>query len=262
VLEAAMLFRHILIGLVLAAVAGVVVVVPFIRGFVRGPQAGQSQSSLPALDDPMRPLKRVAGIYGSFLLLYLVAIAFQASYGLPPSRNSLISVCVDTGYSDAAPAPAIGERARPGAVLVAGGNAKACALHPSLSQWVLYLLTKLPALVLWGCLLLLIWRLISEAARRGPFTPRAAAIVWLIGWTVLGGSYVVGALDHLGADVMTRMLVTPGTVGGGDIVADVLILGPIEALLPVPVLVGAALLTFARITRAGVVLDDEVKATV
>jgi hypothetical protein len=38
--------------------------------------------------------------------------------------------------------------------------------------------------------------------------------------------------------------------------------GPIHALLPVPVLAGAALLTFARIIRAGADMDDELKATV
>src|SRR5258708_33584440 len=33
----------------------------------------------------MRPLGRVAGIYGRFLLLYLVAMAFQGSYGFSPA---------------------------------------------------------------------------------------------------------------------------------------------------------------------------------
>lgn len=254
-----MLFRHILIvGLVLAAIAGVVVV-PFIIGFVRGPQASQAQTGSPASGDPMRPLKRVAGIYSSFLLLYLVAVAFQASYGLPPSGNSRLSVCVDTGYPYGGSAH--GFTARPGAALSVSGDVTACALHPSLSQWVLFLLTKVPGLVLWGCLLLLIWRLISEAARRGPFTARAAAIVRLLGWTVLGGSYIAGVLEHLGADLMTRMLMTPATFSGGGIVGDV-VFAPLTALLPVPALAGAALLTFARITRVGVVLDDEIKATV
>jgi hypothetical protein len=253
-----MLFRHILLALVLAAIAGIVVV-PFVIGYVRGPQARQAQSGPPAPGDPMRPLRRVAGIYGGFLTLYLVGIVFQASYGLPPSRNSRLSVCVDTGYPyDGA---AHGFAARPGASLRAGGDVTACALHPNLGQWVLYLLTKLPGLVLWGCLLLLIWRLISEAARRGPFTPRAAAAVGLLGWTVLGGSYIAGALEHLGADVMTRMLMTPATFSVGGIVVDVVV-APLEALLPVPALAGAALLTFARITRVGVVLEDEIKATV
>jgi len=253
-----MLFRHILVALVLAAIAGVVVV-PFIIGFVRGPRAGKALTGMPAPGDPMRPLSRVAVIYGSILVLYLVNIAFQASYGLPPSRSARLSVCVDTFYPNGS---ANGVEARPGAALRAGGDVTVCALHPSLGQWALYLMTKVPDLVLWGCLLLLIWRLISEAARRGPFTPRAAAIVELLGWTVLGGSYVVSALEHLGGEVMTRMLMTPAVNSGGGIVADVLVFGPLKALLPVPALVGAALLTFARITQAGVVLDDEIKATV
>ena len=253
-----MLFRHILVALVLAAIAGVVVV-PFIIGFVRGPQAGKAQAGAPAQGDPMRPLSRVAGIYGSFLMLSLVAIAFQVSYGLPPSRDSRLSVCVDTGYPYGGSAR--GFAARPGASLSVGGDVTVCALHPSLGQWALYLLNKLPELVLWGCLLLLIWRLISEAARRGPFTPRAAAIVELLGWTVLGGTYIARALENLGADVLTRMLMTPATYSGGGTVADV-VFGSLTALLPGPALAGAALLTFARITQVGVVLDDEVKATV
>jgi len=201
----------------------------------------------------MRPLRRVAVIYGSFLVLYLAAIAFQVSYGLPPNSNSRIPVCVDTGYPYVGAADGLAARA--GASLSAGGDVTACALHPSFSQRVLHVLTKVPDLVLWGCLLLLIWRLISEAARRGPFTPRAAALVELLGWAVLGGTYIAGALENLGAELLTRMLMTPATFSGGGFVVDV-VFGPLKALLPVPALAGAALLTFARLTQAGVVLDD------
>lgn len=252
-----MLFRHILIALVLAAIAGLFVV-PFIIGYVKGPQAGKAQPGAPVPGDPMRPLSRVAGFYGTFLLLYLVGVAFDASYGFAPGSSRRLTVCVDTGFPYGGSAH--GFAAQPGASLSAGGDVTACALHPSFGQWVLYLLTKVPDLVLWGCVLLLIWRLISEAARRGPFTPRAAAIVWLLGWTVIVGSYIVGALDHLGADLLTSALMTPATYGTG-VVFDVLF-GPLKALLPVPALAGAALLTFARITKIGVVLDDEIKATV
>jgi hypothetical protein len=255
--EAAMLFRHILVALVLAAIAGVVVV-PFVIGYVRGPQAGQAKSGPRAPGDPMRPLSRVAGIYGRFLLLYLVAAAFQASYGFSPGSTRL-SVCVDSGYPYNGAAH--GFAARPGASLSVRGDVTACARHASLGQWVLFLLTKVPELVLWACLLLLIWRLISEAARRGPFTPRAAGIVWLLGWTVIVGSYIASALSHLGADLLSRALMTPSTYFGAGIAVDV-VFGSLKALLPVPALAGAALLTFARITRIGVVLDDEIKATV
>jgi hypothetical protein len=255
-----MLFRHILLALVAAAVVGRVVVVPFIVGYVRGPQAGQAQSGPPAAGDPMRPLRRVAGTYGRFLMLFVVVVVFEASYGFSPGSTRL-SVCVDTGYPYGGAAH--GFAARPGALLSAGGDVTACARHPSLRQWVLFGLTKVPALVLWGLLLLLIWRLIAEAARRGPFTPRAAVLVWLLGWTVLAGSYIVSALAHLGADLLTPMLMTPpATYSSSGMVVDVLVRGPLSALLPVPALAGAALLTFARITKIGVVLDDEIKATV
>jgi len=253
-----MLFRHILLALVLAAIAGMFVV-PFIIGYVKGPQAGKAQSGAPGPGDPMRPLGRVAGIYGTFLLLYLVAVAFQASYGFAPGSSRRLTVCVDTGFPYGGSAH--GFAALPGASLSAGGDVTACALHPSFGQWVLYLLTKVPALVLWGLLLLLIWRLIAEAARRGPFTPRAAGLVWLLGWTVIAGSYIASALVHLGADLLTPTLMTPATYGGTGVVVDVLF-GSLKALLPVPALAGAALLTFARITKVGVVLDDEIKATV
>jgi hypothetical protein len=254
-----MLFRHILIGVVLAAIAGGLVIVPFIVGYVRGPHAGPAGSGSVEPGDPMWPLRRVAGYYGTFLMLYLVGIVFQASYGFAPGSTRL-SVCVDTGYPyDGA---ARGFAALPGASLSAGGDVTACAQHPTLWQWVLFGLTKVPDLVLWGLVLLLIWRLISEAARRGPFTPRAAAFVWLLGWTAIAGTYIASALSHLGADLLTRMLMTPATYDGQGIAVDVLVRGPLTALLPVPALVGAALLTFARITRIGVVLDEEMKATV
>jgi hypothetical protein len=253
-----MLFRHILLAVVAAAIVGRLVIVPFIVGYVRGPRADQAQSGSLPPGHPMRPLSRIAGTYGWFLMLFLVGLVFEASYGFSPG-SSRLSVCVDTGYPYGGAAH--GFVARPGASLSAGGDVTACALHPSFGQWVLYGLTKVPALVLWGLLLFLIWRLISEAARRGPFTPRAAAIVELLGWTVIGGSYIASALGHLGADLLTRMLMTPFTYSGNGVVVDVLF-GPLKAMLPVPALAGAALLTFARITKVGVVLDDEIKATV
>ena len=43
----------------------------------------------------------------------------------------------------------------------------------------------------------------------------------------------------------------------GDVVTE-----PFHALLPVPRLAGAALLTFARIIRLGADMDEEIKATV
>jgi hypothetical protein len=79
-------------------------------------------------------------------------------------------------------------------------------------------------------LLLYLWRLVREANSAGPFTPRAAAVMPQLGWVVIA--------------------------------ADVLLAAPFKALLPVPALAGSALLTFARITRAGAAMEDEIKATI
>jgi hypothetical protein len=84
----------------------------------------------------------------------------------------------------------------------------------------------------------------------------------LLGWVVIAGSMIVAALGHLGADVLTSALMTPSTFDARGIAVDVLVAGPIKALLPVPALAGAALLPFARIIRLGTVMDDEFRATV
>ena len=50
---------------------------------------------------------------------------------------------------------------------------------------------------------------------------------------MLGGGYIAGALEHLGADVMARMLMTPAPYSVGGTVVDVVV-GPLQALLAVP----------------------------
>ena len=204
-----------------------------------------------------QPLSSVAGLYGRFLILYLLLVLLDHGFASGGLRGS---VCVDTSRTYGGPAH--GLAARSGASLSLAGDVHACALHPSIWQWGLFLLTKLPGLALWGCLLLLIWRLIRQANSTGPFTVEAAAVMRQLGWTVIGGSMIAAALSHLGADMLTGMLITPATFDSNGIVVDVLAAAPFKALFPVPALAGAALLTFARITQAGAVMDDEIKATV
>lgn len=207
-----------------------------------------------------QPLGAIAGLYGRALVLYAVAAAFWLSHGFG-GGGPHGSVCVNTAYPYSGGAGA-GPAARAGASLSATGNIQACALHPSVTQWALYLLTRVPDIVLWGVLLVFIWRLISQASRGGPFTAPVAAIMRRLGWVVIGGTMMAGALGALGTDLLTRMLMTPATYSGAEIVLDVLVLGGLKALLPVAGIAGAALLSFARIISAGVVLDEEIKATV
>ncbi len=106
----------------------------------------------------------------------------------------------------------------------------------------------------------MIWSLVRQARLGGPFTARTAAIMWRLGLLVLAGGAFAGAVSHLGADLLAEtLLVHPGYIGGG-IVLDTVIVGPLRELLPV--LAGVALLSFARITRAGAAMDEEIGATV
>jgi hypothetical protein len=207
-----------------------------------------------------QPLGAIAGLYGRALILYVAGAAFWLSSGFH-GGGPRGSVCVNTAFPSTGGAGSA-HAANAGASISAVGNVQACALHPSVAQWVLFLLTKLPDIVLWGCLLLLVWRLLRRASRSGPFTAHASVTMRQLGWVVIGGSMIAGSLGALGADLLTPMLMTPATYSGGGIVVDILIAAPLKALLPVPAIAGATLLSFARITWAGAVLDEEIKATV
>jgi len=129
-------------------------------------------------------------------------------------------------------------------------------LHPSISQRILYTLTDLPSILVWGTVLLLIWLIIRQARRTSPFTVRVAVAMRRLGWLIIAGGAAAAALQGFATDqLLNTMLVAH------DDVADALT-QPIHALVPVPVLAGAALLTFARIIRLGASMDDDLKGTV
>jgi hypothetical protein len=227
---------------------------------MRGSAVSRVQPGRAGPDEPMRPLGRIAGIYGRYLLLYLVGGALWVTHGFYGAGGPRGSVCVDSG--EPVDGGLRGVIARPGGYLRAGGDITACALHPSAGQWSLYLLTRVPGIALWGCLLLMTWRLIVGARRSGPFTPRTASLFRQLGWVVVAGSMLAAALSHLGADVLTTMLMTPAPFDVRGIVVDILIGAPLTALVPVPALAGAALLTFGRLTRVAAVMDEELQGTV
>jgi hypothetical protein len=242
------------------------VVVPFTWGLIRGPrQPGSLAGAQPGqvVTAPMRPLGRIAETYGGFLVLYLVLAAWRAKDGFYGSGVRRGAACVDTRIGGGVPAgPGTGWAARPGTSLGRTGDLQACVLHPTAGQWALFVLTELPAVLLWSVVLLMILRLVRHAAELGPFTPRAAAMMRQLGWVVIAGSVVVGALAALGTDVITDMVLTPHPFDAGYLVIDGLVQGPLRALVPVPALAGAALLAFGSITRAGAVMDEELRATV
>jgi hypothetical protein len=110
---------------------------------------------------------------------------------------------------------------------------------------------------------MLIWQLIRQAARVGPFTRQTATIMWRLGRVVVAGTVIAAAVSALGTDILARtLLASPGIGGAIGIGLDVLLVEPLKALLPWPALAGAALLSFARMTMVGAKLDEEVRATV
>jgi hypothetical protein len=257
--EAAVL-HWIVLAVLLAAFVGAVVV-PFAIGLTQGPPGPAHPGAVTrTTSQPMRPLGRVAGIYGRFMLLYLVLATISVWSGYY-GGNRRGAICVNTGYP-VTDVSSLGVTVKHGVSASAIGNVQACALHPSSVQWVLFLLTKLPGPALLVCVLLLIWQLIRQASDRGPLTWRAAAIMWRLGWVVLAGTAAAAALGALGTDLLTRMLMTSPTYGAAGTAVDVLLAAPVRALVPVAALAGAALLTFARITRAGAAMDEELKAIV
>jgi hypothetical protein len=133
----------------------------------------------------------------------------------------------------------------------------ACAIHPGFGQHLLYSLMVIPQILLWGGILLLLWRLLVIARRGGPFTMRVAAAMRLLGWYIIAGSVLAAAIEQLATVLLLGSLVTPPPEQISSVPFTAL-----RALVPVPALAGAALLTFARIVRAGAAMDDEIKGTV
>jgi hypothetical protein len=234
----------------LLVVFAATLVVPFVIGLVRGPDAHPARPH-PAGEAPLRPLGRVTGVYLRFLALYGLAavVSFATGEG---------GLACATGSATAT--PVAGYPARPGAVVRAAG-VQACALHPSAGQWILSMLIRLPGPIVLATVLLMIWQLVREARRGGPFTARAVAIMSRLGLVVLIGTAVAGAVSRAASDVLLGSLLTDPRFIDPTVGIDV-VPGALRALLPVPLLAGVALISFARITRAGLALDEEVRATV
>ena len=205
------------------------------------------------------PLETTAAIFGSLLAaaLTLAAVATLVGTGTFGGFGHA-QVCVTDpnigGSSGANPFTGV----KPGAQLQPpNAPLSACALHPGFGQHLLYSLTVIPQTLLWGGILLLLWRLLMIARRSGPFTARVATAMQVLGWYIVAGSVLAAALEQLATVLLLDALVAPAPEGIGAVAVAAL-----RALVPVPALTGAALLTFARIVRLGAAMDDDIQGTV
>jgi len=208
------------------------------------------------------PLETTAAVFGLLFaaVLILAAVATLVGTGTFGGLGHAQVCATDPnigGSSDASPFTGV-FAARPGAQLQPPtAPLSACALHPGFGQHLLYSLTVIPQILLWGGILLLLWRLLVIARRSGPFTVRVAAAMQVLGWYIIAASVLAAAIEQLATVLLLDSLVAPAPEGIGSVAV-----AGLRALVPVPALAGAALLTFARIVRLGAAMDDEIQGTV
>jgi hypothetical protein len=204
------------------------------------------------------PLESVTRFFGALMIIAaLVGVAFLVfssggTYGGLPGN-----VCVaqpGTEYSASGwDAPFV--TARPGHSVSIIGTLQVCADHASFGEQALGVVAALPAVLFWGGVLFMLWRIMVTARRNGPFTRRVAVAVRRLGWFIIIGSTTAAVVHLVAIDtlltVMTKITTSPFVN---------LILVPLH--LPIPLLTGAALLTFARMVTAGAAMDAEIQATI
>jgi hypothetical protein len=210
-----------------------------------------------------RPLARVIEIIGLGLAAILVlgmVTSLTGSGSIGGFGRGATSICATDPYSgigNSTDPRTVPYQAKPGSALDTSFNLRACTGHPTIGQRLLETLTTVPTALLYGCILLLLWRIIRTAQRDGPFTLRGAAMMRLLGWLVMVGAVAVAVIQQLASGILINSMLTRAAESPGSAIGSGLF-----ALLPVPLLAGAALITFARIIRLGASMDDELKATV
>lgn len=198
------------------------------------------------------------GLAAVILLSAVTAVVGQGSIGgFGAGARFICATDPYIGTSTSGDASAEPYRTRPGSTFDTDFNLRACTSHPTAAQRVFDTLTSLPTVLLYACILLLVWRLIRAARRDGPFTLRVAATMRLLGWLVIVGAVTAGGIQQLASGMLVNSMLTQPAESPGYVFSSVL-----YSLLPVPLLAGAGLITFARIIRLGAAMDDEIKATV
>jgi len=212
------------------------------------------------IDDERRrltePLGSVTTFFGALMIIAALAgVAFlvfgSSTYGGLPGAVCVTQPGTQYGNGDWNTSAVT---ARPGHSISIIGNLEVCADHATLGEQALNIVVYLPAVLFWGGVLFLLWRMMVTARRNGPFTPRVAAAMRRLGWFIIIGSTAAAVVHLIATDtlltIMTR-ITNP---------FPNLILVPLH--LTIPVLTGAALLTFARIVTAGAAMDAEIQATI
>jgi hypothetical protein len=208
------------------------------------------------------PLATIIFLFGLFLAAMMVLAIANALAGRGGSfagygHTPVCATDTQIGWSSDPSAHDPMFATRPGASLSDDANLGACVSHPSAGQRLLSTLTGVPSVLLFAGILLVVWRILGSAGRDGPFTPHVAAMLRRLGWLIIAGTVAVAAIQTLASDLLLNTMLVHGVDWIGDTVVS-----SVSALFPERILIGGALLTFARIMRLGSAMDDEIKATV
>ena len=132
-----------------------------------------------------------------------------------------------------------------------------CVINATNGQRALAYLGSAPQTLFKLAVFALVGWLLLVARREGPFTPRVHRMLMVLGWLIIAGSVVASAARGVaGAYFLASALTVPVPVK-----ADVLS-ALYGAVLNAPVLAGCAVLTLARIMRAGSLMRDDLEGTV
>ena len=133
-----------------------------------------------------------------------------------------------------------------------------CVINATGSQRALAYLGSAPPTLLKLAIFALVAWLLLVARRKGPFAPRVHRMLVVLGWLVIAGSAVATFAHEVAG---TYFLVSAVTVAV-PVKADVISALYDAVLGGSSLLVGCALLTLARIMRAGSLMRDDLEGTV
>ncbi|MGI5397116.1 DUF2975 domain-containing protein [Streptomyces sp. CA-251251] len=130
-----------------------------------------------------------------------------------------------------------------------------CTEHPSTYQNTLTVLGSLPSFLLTAVGLLVLNRLLREAARKGVYTQRTASQLKLLGWLLLLGSLLTRLVEANAEAALLATLTDAVTFDAGTWLH-------LWTMPYFPILAALGLLTFARIVRAGTAMREDLDGTV
>jgi hypothetical protein len=143
---------------------------------------------------------------------------------------------------------------RPGATAGSGSTVTVCVQHPSAGQHALAFLTEAPNELLFLAILVLVLRLLVVVRHEGPFVTRVASRLRFLGWFILAGGLTASVVQSAATAYLLQTTISDPV----PVLVDT-----INGANPwVPLLAGSALLTLARIMRAGARMQDDLAGTV